>query len=136
MIHPLPFGDRRNNGVDQGLIDFFFNGQGMGATTCKVVKAPYKKMSKTFIGLSECLQPKEVIQVGNLGILYRIIGQATTMLPEGGFLFRIKRVDDALITALDLDSIVKGQKARITNRRSNRQRMQQLYDMINQDIQE
>jgi len=121
---------RRNNGVDLGVVDYIYNGFGFGITATKVVVPMYKKGIITYIGLDQGLSPKEKIKVGNLGLRYVIIGKAKKMLPKGGFLYRIKRVDGANITQLDIDNTLVGQVARITNRRSNKQRIQQLNEML------
>ena len=121
---------RRNNGVDLGVVDYVYNGFGFGITATKVVVPIHKKGAIAYIGLDQGLSPKEKIRVGNLSLLYVIIGQAKKMLPRGGFLYRIKRVDGANITQLDIDNVIVGQVARITNRRSNKQRIQQLNEML------
>lgn len=83
----------------------------------KVTKKMYKKYKQGFIGLSERLNKGEIIQVGNLGLKYRVI-KLTQYTEREGFIHRIKRVDDASITLTDLNAIKVGGKVRITNRRS------------------
>jgi hypothetical protein len=129
----LPFGDRVNNGVDKGVIDEVFNGNGFGIVKTKVTQAPYKIQTITRIGLDEWLHPKDIIQVGNLGIKYQVIGVSNKRDNNGGYLYRIKRIDGANITNTDLQNIVVGQTARIVNRRSNRQRAEQLQKFLDQN---
>lgn len=124
-----PFGDRRNNGVDHALIDAVLNGKS-DITFCKVIKPIFKKQHIAFIGLSVPVMPKEIIQVGNLGLKYQVIGHIKQVLPRGGYVLRIKRVDGANITQLDIDATNVGDKAKIVSRRSTRQRMDQLIESL------
>jgi len=126
----MNYNPQRNNGVDKGLVDYIYNGHGFGITNSKVVKGIYKRGAIAYIGLMEGLAPKEKIKVGNLGLRYMIVGQAKEMLPTGGYIYRIKRVDGANITQLDIDSVLIGQKAIITNRRTTRQRIKKLNEML------
>ncbi len=82
-------------------------------------KPIWKKSSMAFIGVKQNMLPGEVIRVGNLGIKYKIVSVVSR--DEDGFHYRIKRVDGASITSLDIDATKKGDKVKIVNRRTFQQ---------------
>lgn len=84
----------------------------------KVVEKMYKKQGISYIGIKEGAESGEVIQTGNLGIKYRIIGLTKKVLPQGGYRYRVKRVDGFNITQLDIDAISVGDKVKFKSRRT------------------
>ena len=84
----------------------------------KVVEKMYKKHGITYIGIKEGAESGEVIQTGNLGLKYRIIGLTKKVLPIGGYRYRIKRIDGANITQLDIDAVSVGDKVKFKSRRT------------------
>lgn len=89
----------------------------------KVVVPIYTKSHMAFIGVKDALLPQEVIQVGNLDFKYKIIGPLVQVLPTGGFIYRIKRVDGFNVTSTDITATFVGGKVKIKNRRSFKQLM-------------
>lgn len=89
----------------------------------KVVLPIYTKGSMGFIGVKDPLLPQEVIQVGNLGFKYKIVGPLKKILPKGGFVYRIKRIGNHNITSTDIDATFVGGEVKIKNRRSFKQLM-------------
>lgn len=83
----------------------------------KVTKKMFKKSPKTFIGTKDQLDDMDVIQVGNMGIKYRVM-KLVKMTDREGYIYRVKRVDGANTTALDMDNIEVGMKVLITNRKT------------------
>lgn len=86
----------------------------------------YKKNGKTFVGIRDGLMAGEVISIKPLGLKYKIIGQMIKKIPQGGGLYRVKRVDGANTTNTDLQNALVGNKVRITNRRSFQQMFAQV----------
>lgn len=91
----------------------------------KVSHTLTKKSGVTFIGTKEQLLAGDVIQVGNLGIKYKVISLKRLEARPQGYIYRIKRVDGANITSLDIDNILIGQKVHIVSNKT----FQQLFEM-------
>ncbi len=108
-------------GGDKSLIDYDILGS-VKVIKTEVVKPLHKVKAKAYIGTKEPLLPKEVIQVGNLNLLYRVI-ELTKKLPTGGNLHRVKRVDGYNITQTDIDAIKIKDTVRIKSRRTYNQLM-------------
>jgi hypothetical protein len=89
----------------------------------KVVLPIFTKGSMGFIGVKDPLLPQEVIQVGNLGFKYKIIGPLKQLIPTGGFVYRIKRIDGYNITSTDITATAKGGLVKIKSRRTFEQLM-------------
>lgn len=123
----------KNNGwpgVDRSIIDFD-QVHTVKVTKTKIVLGMYKKGVIAYAGFLDGLLPGEIVQMGNLQIKYKVIGHAKRMLPYGGSLYRVKRVDGANITNLDIDAISIGDIVKIKNRRSFQQQFDQVVDLIN-----
>jgi hypothetical protein len=122
-------------GVDKSIIDF-----NQVSTTpvvvTKVILSMYKKNGKTFVGVRDGLIPGEVISIRPLGLKYKIIGPMIKKIPQGGGLYRVKRVDGANTTNTDLQNALAGNKIKITNRRSFRQMFDQVPYNQNLDLPE
>lgn len=101
-------------GVDMSVVDLEL------VSTVKVrvtiVKKPiYKIKGQTFIGTRDQLDKMDVIQVGSLRLKYRVMKLAK-MTDYDGYIYRIKRIDGASTTGLDIDATALGQKVSIVNR--------------------
>ena len=114
-------------GVDMSISDFTQVHTVTVAWT-SVTKKMYKKYKQTFIGIKEKLNEGEVIRVGSLGILYRVI-KLTEYTDKEGFIHRVQRVDGASTTATDIEAIKVGDKVKITNRRSFEQKINYACSM-------
>lgn len=114
-------------GVDKSIIDFDITSSVKVLVTTVVVPI-YKEGSKAYIGTKDGFLPQEVIQVGNLGILYKTIGPIKKLLPEGGYLHRIKRADGYNITLMDINAVSVGDRVKIKSRKSFDQLMN--YDGV------
>lgn len=108
-------------GVDLALYDFN-RVSAVRPLRTKVVLSMYKRQGMTYIGLQGPAEAGEIIQVGNLELKYRII-KGIKVLPKGGFLYRIKRVDGHNITQTDLDAVEIGQTVKFKSRRTFTQLM-------------
>jgi hypothetical protein len=110
-------------GGDKSLIDYDITGS-VKVVRTEVVEPMFKVKAKAFITTKEPLLPKEVIQVGNLNILYRVISlvKKTT---SGGNMHRVKRVDGYNITQTDIDAINVKDVVRIKSRKTYNQLMRQ-----------
>lgn len=108
-------------GVDMSVSDFT-QLHTVQVTWSKVTKKMYKEKRQTFIGLKDTLNVGEVIQVGNLGLKYRVL-KLSKVTDTEGYIHRIKRIDDKSITLTDIDAIKEGGKVRIVNRRSFQKKM-------------
>lgn len=108
-------------GVDMSISDFT-QVHTVTVVWTSVTKKMYKKYKQTFIGIKEKLNEGEVIRVGSLGLLYRVI-KLTQYTDTEGFIHRVQRVDGASTTATDIDAIEVGDKVKITNRRSFQQKL-------------
>lgn len=84
----------------------------------KVVVPIYTVAHMAYIGVKDALLPREVIQVGNLGFKYKIIGPLHKVLPTGGFIHRIKRVDGYNVTSTDITATFVGGAVHIRSRRT------------------
>lgn len=125
----IVFSNRRREGVDLSIIDFN-QVNSVKIVVTKVVKTMYTEKLKTYIGTKDPLQPGEVIQVGNLGLRYKIVSPTKHIVPSGGFLYRIKRIDGASITNTDLSAVAIGQKVKIKSRRSYKQQFDQVVRLL------
>jgi hypothetical protein len=96
----------------------------------KVVVPLYKKGHKAFIGLETSLLNGEIFQTGYNGQKFKVIGGVVSYVPTGGYIFRVKRVDGSNIVQMDMDAIHKGDKVLIKNRRSFRDRINQVDDLL------
>jgi len=88
-------------GVDMSLVDLEM------VSTVKilisVVKKPiFKIKGATFIGTKDQLDKMDVIQVGNLGIKYRVV-KLQKMTDREGYIYRIRRMDGSSTTILDIE---------------------------------
>lgn len=108
-------------GVDMSISDFT-QVHTVTVVWTNVTKKMYKKYKQTFIGIKEKLNAGEVIRVGSIGLLYRVI-KLTEYTEKEGFIHRVQRVDGASTTATDIDAIEVGDKVKITNRRSFQQKL-------------
>lgn len=115
-------GDKNDNkvknwpGVNYASVDFGMVSS-VKVTTTRVVQPIFKKGRFGYIALKDILDIGDVIKVGNFELLYRCLNQEKPK-SGGGYLHKIKRVDNNSITEHDLSSIHKGDKVHITNRRS------------------
>lgn len=118
-------------GVNKAVVDFTMACT-VPVTITRVISPMFVKGSKTFIGLSERLLPGEVIQVGNLNLTYKIVS-ADNNNPDTpkGYIYRIRRVDRLPTTATDINAIVVGKFAKIKNRRSFKQKFDQVNELLN-----
>jgi hypothetical protein len=111
-------------GVDQSLLDFH-----LPPLRVKVIKKMFKKGIRTYIGLSEFIVVNQVIQVGSLGLKYRIISSNPKKL-DRGYLFEIKRIDGFNITSTDINAVQEGRTALIIGRRSYQTKLEQVIKAI------
>lgn len=104
-------------GVDLSLHDIY---QVSSVRTHKtvVVEKMFKKGKSAYIGIKENAESGEIIQTGNLGLKYRIMGATVKVLPYGGYRFKVKRVDGFNITLTDIDAISVGDKVKFKSRRN------------------
>jgi hypothetical protein len=116
-------------GIDRSIVDFD-TATSVKVAKSKVILSLYKKGALSFIGIQDGLQSGEVIQTGDLGIKYKIIGGAIKMLPTGGFLYRVKRVDGFNITLTDINASHVGDIVKIKNRRSFQQQIDQIITLL------
>lgn len=82
----------------------------------KVTGPLHHVKSSYFITIKDRLQVRDVLQLGDFEVLYRVIA-FPKVTPKGG-LYRILRVDGANITQHDIDAIKVGSVAIIKNRKS------------------
>lgn len=114
----------------QGVIlsdyDFTLMSTVPGAITT-VTKSMWKVKGITYLGVKQFAnEVGDVIQVGKLGKLYRIVAfvrREGTLMGGGGDIIRVKRADQNLTTNVDLDNAVEGAKIRIIGRRSFQKRL-------------
>lgn len=116
-------------GIDRSIVDFD-TVTSVKVARSKVLLSIYKKGAIAFIGIKDGLAAGEVVQTGDLGFKYKVIGPAIKMLPTGGFLYRIKRVDGANITLTDINASHIGDLVKIKNRRSFQQQIDQVVDIL------
>jgi len=116
-------------GIDKSIIDFGYAFSEQVAVT-KVVVPLYKKGHQAFIGLETSLLSGEIFQTGYNGQKFKVIGGIVSYVPTGGYIHRVKRVDGFNIVQIDMDAIKKGDKVRIKNRRSFRDRINQVDDLL------
>ena len=106
----------RLEGVDKTLFAYE-QFQSVPIVKTKVTIPMYKSENILLIGTKEKLNVDEVIEVGDYKIKYRVVS-FRKMTIKGG-LYRIKRVDGANATQLDLDGATKGKKVTILNRNTD-----------------
>lgn len=123
------YNPRANNGVDMSIIDMVYNGDYNFLMKTKVIKQLYQKQNISFLGVKDSLQIGEVIEVGNLSLSYKIVSFKQA-LPQGGFVYRVKRTDGSDIDQTDTNNAPKGAKVRMKSRRSIKQKIQQLNEML------
>ena len=116
-------------GIDKSIVDFSAVHTSKVMVT-KVLIPLYKKGIIAYIGIKDLLLAGEIIQVGNLGQKYKIIGGAKKVLPRGGYLFRVKRIDGFNITSTDMGAIFEGDKVKIKSRRSFKQQFDQAVEIL------
>jgi hypothetical protein len=102
-------------GGDKSTIDFEIVGS-IKLLYTTVTEKMYKVKSKTYIKIKDACLPNEVIQVGNLGLRYKIIGFAK--ITDNGYIQRIKRIDGASTTLTDINATFVGGKVKIKSRRT------------------
>jgi hypothetical protein len=119
-------------GIDRAIIDFNQVSSVLRIVT-HVVAPMTKKGIITVIGTRDSLMSGEIIQVGTLGIKYKIVGGVRKLYPYGGFEFRIKRVDGANITLTDINAVVVGGKVKIKSRRPYSKRFDQVVEMLKKE---
>lgn len=108
-------------GVDLSVVDLtLVSSVKVGITIVK--KVMYKKWGKTFIGVRDQLDAGDVIQVGSLGLKYKV-QKLVQLTDREGYIYRVRRVDDANTTQLDIDAIVLKDKVRIVSRKTFEQLM-------------
>lgn len=108
-------------GVDLSVVDLtLVSSVKVGITIVK--KVMYKKWGKTYIGVRDQLDAGDVIQVGNLGIKYKV-QKLVQLTDREGYIYRVRRVDDANTTQLDIDAIALKDKVRIVSRKTFEQLM-------------
>lgn len=90
----------------------------------KVSHAMTKRNGITFIGTKEQLLPGDIIQVGNLGLKYKVISLKKLEDKPQGYIYRIKRVDGANITSTDINNVLVGQKVQIVSNKT----FQQIFE--------
>lgn len=114
-------------GVDMSINDFeMLSSVKIGVT--KVTKKMYKKWKQTFIGTKDQLDDGDVIQVGNMELKYRVL-KHNKITDREGYIYRVRRVDNANTTGLDIDNIEVGMKVLIVNRRTFDQLMHHPEDL-------
>lgn len=106
----------RLEGVDKTLFAYE-QLQSVPIVKTKVTVGMYKSGNVLLIGTKERLNEGDVIQVGNFNLKYRVI--TFRKLTLAGGIYRIKRVDGANATQLDLDGAPVGSKVKILNRRTD-----------------
>lgn len=111
-------------GIDQSILDFY-----LPPIRMKVTKKMFKRGLKTFIGLAEYVRTNEVIQVGNLGLKYRIVDNNPEVF-EKGYIHQIKRIDGFNITSTDINAIIVGKNAIVIGRRSFQEKFEQIVKVI------
>ena len=116
-------------GVDMSLTDFEMVST-VKVLASKVTKKMYKEGGKTFIGTKDQLDVADVIEVGNMKIKYRVV-KLHKVSDHDWFIYRVKRVDGANTTSLDIDNIEVGMKVRIVNRRTFEQMMNYPEELMN-----
>lgn len=109
---------KRDNlpGVDLSVLDLTLLGS-VKVRVSKVTKTMYKEHSLTFIGTRDMLNKGDVIQVGNLGLKYRVL-KLSKVTDREGYIHRIKRVDNGSTTITDLSNVSVGQTIMIVNRKT------------------
>lgn len=87
-----------------------------------VTKQMWKERRRTYLGVKQFAnKPGDVIQIGSLKKLYRIIKfvrREGTMMGKGGDIIMVKRIDGAVTADLDIDNAKKGSNIKVLNRRS------------------
>lgn len=103
-------------GIDMSVIDLsLVSSVKVGIT--KVTNKIYKIRSQTFIGTRDQLDVQDIIQVGFFGIKYRV-RKLEKMTDRNGYIYKIRRLDGAATTSLDMDAVKLGAKVRIVNRKT------------------
>ena len=116
-------------GVDMSISDFTMTHNVRDVVT-KVTDTMYKKGSRTFIGTKDQLTDGEVIQVGNLGLKYRVIKREQSFTAYA-FLYQIERLDCNSTTATDIEAVAVGQKIKLLSRLSFKQMLNYTCDLRN-----
>lgn len=104
-------------GIDQSIIDFD-QVHTVKVLRTKIVETLHKKGIIAYIGVKDGLLSGEIIQFGNFGQKYKVVGPTKKVLPHGGYQYRVKRVDGYSITGTDIEATAVGQVVKIKNRRS------------------
>lgn len=100
----------------------------------KVTHTMTKKSGVSFLGTKEQLLPGDIIQVGNLGLKYKVVALKKLEDKPQGYIYRVKRVDGASITSLDIDNILVGQKVEIVSNKTFQQIFEQHPDVPHIEI--
>ena len=100
----------------------------------KVSHAMTKRNGITFLGTKEQLLPGDVIQVGNLGLKYKVISLKKLEDKPQGYIYRVKRVDGAHTTSTDISNILVGQKVQIVSNKTFQQIFEQHPDVPHIEI--
>lgn len=103
-------------GVDMSIIDLSAV-HTVRINVTEVTNIMYKIGRQTFIGIKEPLDVQDIIQVGGLGLKYRV-RKLEKMTDRNGYIYKVKRLDGASTTQLDIDAIHLGQKVRVVSRRT------------------
>lgn len=119
-------------GVDMSLSDFELLSTVKRKVT-KVTKKMYKKSYLTYIGIKEQLSGGDVIQVGNMGIKYRVL-KLQKVTDREGYIYRVKRVDNASTTILDMDNIEVGMKVLVVSRKTFEQMLNYSCSLRNPEL--
>lgn len=107
-------------GVDMSIKNFELLGSILPTWTY-VTKPIWKKLRVTYIGIKQHIQEGDVIQVGKLGTMFRVIKLIKvegTMRGKGGKIYRIKRADNNLTTDTDIENVSKGDSVRVMGRQN------------------
>lgn len=121
---PIVLKTDRLDGVDMSVSDIsMLSAVKVVVTNC--TEPIFKIKTQSFIGTKERLDDGDVIQVGDLGIKYRVI-KNLRMRGKTGNIYRIKRVDGFAITSLDINATRKGQRVKIVNRKSYKQIFEEI----------
>ena len=100
----------------------------------KVTHAITKRSGISYIGTKEQLLPGDVIQVGNLGLKYKVVSLKKLEDRPQGYIYRIKRVDGAFITSTDINNVLVGQKVQIVSNKTFQQIFEQHPDVPHIEI--
>ncbi len=106
---------------NRGGFDYTFNNLETLASVKMIwnetTTAIFKENGIAYIGMKECLDNGDIIELGTFKVLYRVVHHKKVDVKLGN-IYQIVRIDKSTITAFDIDNTFPKQRVRIKNRKS------------------